>query len=124
MEDEGDQDLFLCFVRELRLLGIKETPGRAWEQVNRLLESNTIYWNLNKQPKNSQNLANEEDTGSGRVKWKVLEKPNNENGPDSNKRSLEGYLMCFDCRCDQPFFKHSHYLRKKLRVECFHFTHR
>lgn len=29
--------------------------------------------------------------------------------------------MCFDCRCDQPFLKHSHYLRKKLRVYSFCF---
>lgn len=33
MEEKGDQDLFLCFVKELRLLGIKRTPGRAKEQV-------------------------------------------------------------------------------------------
>lgn len=51
--EEGDQDVSLCFVRELRLLRIKETPGRAYEQVNQSLESNMIYWNLKQQPKTS-----------------------------------------------------------------------
>lgn len=40
MEEEGDPDLALCFVRESRLLGIKDTPSRAKEQVIQWLESN------------------------------------------------------------------------------------
>lgn len=67
MEKEGDGDLSLCFVRELRLLAISETPGRAKEQVIRWLESNRIYWNL-KKPKTSENPANGEGAGGERVK--------------------------------------------------------
>lgn len=67
MEEEGDPDLSLCFVRELRLLGIKDTPSRAKEQVIQWLESNTTYQNLKQQPTNSKDLAYKKDTGSGRV---------------------------------------------------------
>lgn len=49
------------------VLGIKETTGRAKEQVIQWLESDMIYWNL-KKPKNSEDPANEEGNGSGSVK--------------------------------------------------------
>lgn len=41
--EEGDQNRSLYFVRELRLLGIIETPGRAKEQVIQWLEFDMIY---------------------------------------------------------------------------------
>ena len=51
----------------MRLLGIKETPDSVKEQVIHWLVSDTIYLNM-KKPKNCEDLANEEGTGSGRVK--------------------------------------------------------
>lgn len=51
----------------MKLLGIKETPGRVKEQVTHWLVIDTIYLNM-KKPKKCEDLANEECTGRGRVK--------------------------------------------------------
>lgn len=50
--------------------------------------------------KKGEDFVNVEGIGSGRVKWKVLEKLNNENRLYLSKLLFERYLRWVDFRCN------------------------